>query len=217
MRYPKEKRVFMVTKYHRLSSSLKVQQAWTKKYPGENPPSHNTILANVKKFKETGSIQDLPHIVNKVNTQRELAKKELTDLIHRLPKLSIRKAACAVGMNRESVRIFLKEDLHLKPYKEHEYHQLLPDDYEKRVEFANWVVSLPKEDLLAFIMSDEAWFYLTMPINKQNDRYWSLSKPLEYIERPVNIDEKILKSCFENFSNRCSLILTAEGGHIEDK
>jgi hypothetical protein len=194
MRYTKEKRVFMVTKYHRFQSSLKVQQAWDKKYPGEKSPTARTILANVKKFKETGSIQDLPHIFTKVNEQRESAKKQLIDLIHEFPKLSVRKAASAVGLNRETVRVFLKEDLHLKPYKEQEYHQLLPADHDKRVEFANWVLSLPPEALLCFIMSDEAYFYLTPPINKQSDRIWSATKPLESIQRPLQ-DERVLVWC----------------------
>lgn len=105
MRYTKEKRVFMVTKYHRFQSSLKVQQAWDKKYPGEKSPTARTILANVKKFKETGSIQDLPHIFTKVNEQRESAKKQLIDLIHEFPKLSVRKAASAVNHSGNNIAV----------------------------------------------------------------------------------------------------------------
>ena len=42
MRFPWEKRIFMVKKNHQLSSSLKVQQAWITKYPGQKPPPAET-------------------------------------------------------------------------------------------------------------------------------------------------------------------------------
>ena len=36
------------------------------------------------------------------------------------------------------------------------------------------------------------------------------------IEREIkNINKKMLEKNFENFRNRCSLIVSAEGGHIE--
>ena len=215
MRYTKEKRVFMVTKYHRFQSSLKVQQAWDKKYPGEKSPTARTILANVKKFKETGSIQDLPHIFTKVNEQRESAKKQLIDLIHEFPKLSVRKAASAVGLNRETVRVFLKEDLHLKPYKEQEYRV---QDYLKSkfgnffIDKTKWPPRSPDLNACDFFL----WGYLKERAYKPLPN--TIHDLKENIKREIkNIDEKILHSCFKNVSNRCSLILSAEGGHIEDK
>ena len=47
--------------------------------------------------------------------------------------------------------------------------------------------SHPPEALTMMIVFDEAWFYLTLPINKQKDRTWNQEKPLEYIERPQKI------------------------------
>ena len=43
------------------------------------------------------------------------------------------------------------------------------------------------EALTMMIVSDEAWFYLTLPINKPKDQTWSKEKPLEYIERPQKV------------------------------
>jgi hypothetical protein len=38
-------RVFIVKNYYELNSSpVKVQRAWSKEYPGKNPPSDSTII-----------------------------------------------------------------------------------------------------------------------------------------------------------------------------
>ena len=51
------------------------------------------------------------------------------------------------------------------------------------------------------ICSDEAYFYLTLPLNKQNNRIWSGSRPLEGIEVPVH-DQKILVWCIFIFCKK---------------
>ena len=71
---------------------------------------------------------------------------------------------------------------------------LEPDDYPKRVELANWFLTLPKNTNEWFIFSDEAYFYLTESINKQNNRMWLESRPIDWIERPL-FDDKVLVWC----------------------
>ena len=63
----------MLTKNHRLSSSLKARQAWITKYLGVNPSPDKTIMGHVN------SINNLPHAVTKVNKRVELTKNQLTD------------------------------------------------------------------------------------------------------------------------------------------
>ena len=55
-------------------------------------------------------------------------------------------------------------------------------------------ISGPKDQVFFFICSDEAYFYLTLPINKQKNRMWSNSRPLEGIEMPLH-DQKVLVWC----------------------
>ena len=47
------------------------------------------------------------------------------------------------------------------------------------------------QPLYLFIYSDEAYFYLTLPINKQNNRNWRESSPYQGIEIHLH-DEKVL-------------------------
>ena len=64
----------------------------------------------------------------------------------------------------------------------------------KGVNFANWFLSLPMDTKYFFTCSDEAYFYLTLPINKQNNRNWCESPPYEGIEIHLH-DGKVLVWC----------------------
>ena len=86
----------------------------------------------------------------------------------------------------------LHDDLHVKSYKE--WHKLEEYDNEKRVKFAQWFLLRPQHTKYFFICSDEAYFYLILPLNKQNNRIWSDSRPLEGIEVPL-YNQKVLVWC----------------------
>ena len=65
---------------------------------------------------------------------------------------------------------------------------------ERRVDFASWFLNPPKNAHEWFIFSDEAYFYLSESINKQNKRMCLDSRPIDWIERPLH-DEKVLVWC----------------------
>ena len=77
-RHVKEKRIFMVEKFHQFQSSLKVIDAWKQEFPDEKPPTAKTILYQVKKFKIYGSIAELPRVHLKTKPEREEAKNRST-------------------------------------------------------------------------------------------------------------------------------------------
>ena len=92
-------------------------------------------------------------------------------------------------------------DLHLKPYKFHNFQALKDADYEKRLIFANWLISLPKLTEMLMFFSDEAYFYLRLPINKQNNRYWGDTDQLYTVEVPLH-DEKVFSEKMWFINNR---------------
>ena len=108
--------------------------------------------------------------------------------------MSTRKAASAIGVSQTLILTILHDDLHLKPYKFHNFQALEDADYEKRLIFANWFISLPKLTEMFMFFSDEAYFYLRLPINKQNNRYWGDTDQLYTVEVPLH-DEKVLVWC----------------------
>ncbi len=74
-RHVKEKRIFMVEKFHQFQSSLKVIDAWKQEFPDEKPPTAKTILYQVKKFKIYGSIAELPRVYISKQSQKEKKRK----------------------------------------------------------------------------------------------------------------------------------------------
>ena len=114
-------------------------------------------------------------------------------MVKEFPNLSIRKAASAVNVSTTLMYSILHDDLHLKPYKFNVW-QKLEIDYQKRVDFAQWFLSLALDAKFRFICSEEAYFYLTLTVNKQNQRIWSELQPNEGVEIPLH-DEKILVWC----------------------
>ncbi len=71
------------------------------------------------------------------------------------------------------------------------YSQLI---FPKRLDFCNWMKTLPRNAADWFIFSDESYFYITKIANKQNNRLWLETRPKYGIERPL-YDQKVLVWC----------------------
>jgi hypothetical protein len=194
MKYDSEKRIFMVQKYYDLKKIILVQRAFRTKYAGEKAPDHKTIKYYVAQFEKDGSVSHNRSKPKQISAKREEAKSAVEQMFEEFPQLSIRKAASALTVSPTLVYHILHEDLHFKPYKLHSWHKLKPEDFPKRLKFAEWFSGLPPNHKFFFIFSDEAYFYLTLPKNKQNNRIWGKSNPYEGIEEPLN-DEKVLVWC----------------------
>lgn len=145
-------------------------------------------------FEKYGSVAHVPPKHKNPGQKREKVKNQLENLVSEFPNLSIRKASSALGVSPTLVYHIFHDDIHLKPYKFHIWHKLEDMDYEKRLNFANWFLKLPKASHDYIICSDEAYFYLTLPINNQNNRQWSKSQPYIGVEKPLH-DQKILVWC----------------------
>ena len=110
------------------------------------------------------------------------------------PSLSTRKAASALQCSQTFIVTVLHDDLHLKPFKFHNWHFIEEHDYAKRLEFAQCFLKLRKSTEQFMIFSDEAYFYLTLPNNKQNNLYWDVSANWYGIKVPLH-DKKVLVWC----------------------
>ena len=148
----------------------------------------------VSNFEKHGSVAHVPPKRKDTAQKREKAKNQLEKLVSDFLNLSIRKAAVAIDVSPTLVYHVFHDDLHLKPYKFHLWHKLETKDYEKRVNFASWFLNLPKSAKDYMICSDEAYFYLTVPVNIQNNRQWSRAPPYMDVEKPLQ-DQKILVWC----------------------
>ena len=157
-------------------------------------PDRSTILSIVRKFEKNGSIDNLLGRTRKTSQKRKDAKLVLERVVAEKPDLSLSEESQVADISSSLARLVLKQDLGLKPYKLPEYYELKPDDHPKRLDFCIWFKTLPKDTCMRLICSDEAYFYLTKPVNKQNNRLWLKTRPTEGIERPL-IDLKVLVWC----------------------
>ena len=194
MKYNLVQRVFLVKKFYELKEISLVQRAFRREYPKDGTPNYSVIKNILSNFEKYGSVAHVPPKHKNLGQKREMAKKQLENMVSDFPKLSIRKAASAVGVSPTLVYHIFTDDLHLKPYKFHLWHKLEDKDYEKRLNFAHWFLKQPESTHEYIICSDEAYFYLTLPLNNQNNRQWSKSNPYIGIEKPLN-DQKILVWC----------------------
>ena len=194
MKYNLVQRVFLVKKVYELKEISLVQRAFRREYPKDRTPNYSVIKNILSNFEKFGWVAHVPPKHKNLGQKREMAKKQLENMVSDFPKLSIRKAASAVGVSPTLVYHIFTDDLHLKPYKFHLWHKLEDKDYEKRLNFAHWFVKQPESTHEYIICSDEAYFYLILPLNNQNNRQWSKSNPYIGIEKPLN-DQKILVWC----------------------
>jgi hypothetical protein len=186
MGYDKEKRIFIVRNYIKFNNITKVQRAWRSQFNNIPAPSRTAILYNVSKFEKTGSVEYIHRVQPTPTQKREDAKNVINNMVSENPRLSIRKLALTTEVSYSTVRNILVDALHLKPFKFQIYHELQPGDFSKRVDFAQWFLKLPQYAVDFFICSDEAYFYINEPINKQNNRLWLKEKPEDTIERPLH-------------------------------
>ena len=194
MKYDIAQRVFLVKKFYEFKQIISVQRAWRSEFPKTTTPGRSVIMNIISNFDKTGWVGHVSPKLKNPSQKREAAKIQVKNIVSEFSSLSIRKASSAFGISSTLVYHILHDDLHLKPYKFHQWHKLEEPDYEKRVIFAQWFLKLPPSAKLYMFCSDEAYFSLTLPMNHQNNRLWSQSQPIEGIETPLH-DQKILVWC----------------------
>jgi len=194
MKYDIPQRVFLLKNFYELKEICLVQRRFRNEYPKFGTPSRSVIMNIVSNFEKYGSVAHVPPKQKNPGQKREMVKNQLENLVSDFPNLSIRKAASAVGVSPTLVYHIFHDDLHLKPYKFHLWHKLEDKDHGKRLNFAHWILKLPLSAFDYLICSDEAYFYLTLPVNNQNNRQWSKSQPYIGVEAPLH-DQKILVWC----------------------
>lgn len=148
-------------------------------------PSGKTIRRWVRALEETGSTAR-PKATGRPRSvttpENVLAVRAAVGLS---PRRSARKHAIALGMSARSVRRILHKELSFHPYKIMVAQELMPHDYNNRVDRCQEMLERIPETS-TFFSSDEAHFHLCGAVNKQNFRYWADSNPKQLHERPLH-------------------------------
>jgi hypothetical protein len=90
------------------------------------------VIRNIiSNFEKTGSVVHVTQKPKKTSQKYEDTKNKLENMVSDFSTFSIRKAASAIGVSSTLVYHILLDDLHLKPYKFHQWHKLDDQDYQK--------------------------------------------------------------------------------------
>ncbi len=175
--YTVAEKVFIVECYLSHRSCVVVSREFKKKFLKRVTKSYIYFL--VRKFRKNGTL------LNNYKGRRTVISTELTlQIRHQLtegPGNSIRKVARRFPeVSNSTVYKVAKKYLKLHPYKMRLVHEIKPQDYPKRVQFAQWF--LDEEDMNGdyVFFSDESNFYTDGTVNGHNFIYWSSEKPEDH-------------------------------------
>lgn len=185
---PLLERIAMVKMFYELQDARAVTRAWGQTF-ATAPPHRMTVLWNVEKFEETGSVKmrSGKHERSVLHTDNLQAVADLVAANEGLP-LSVRQGAAQLGLARDSYHRALKE-LGLKCYRPQLVVELSDDDFDRRMQHCEtWLQKFAEEPQLLdnILWSDESEFRLNGHVNKHNCCYWSHGNPR--IQIPVSND-----------------------------
>lgn len=154
-----------------------------------NRPTESAIGKIVKKFKETGSVDDVKRPV------RGRARRSIENIaavredVAENPNTSIRHRAQQLHLSTATLHRILTKDLSLHAYKIQLVQEIKQTDHLKRRTFANWIHGqrqVNPEFSNQIFFSDEAHFHLNGYVNKQNCRIWANENPRVIFETQMH-------------------------------
>ena len=184
-----EQRVKLIEFYFKNDESLvRARRAYCRHFEVRSGPSESTISRLVQKFKDSGSVHDLPRS-GRPKTRTEECIEQVRASVEEDPQTSTRRRSSQLNMAHSSLYRILRMDLNLLPYKIQVVHNLLPDDLQRRLQYATSIQQHARTDphfTHYLIMSDEAHFHLDGYVNRQNCRFWGESNPRELHHRQLH-------------------------------
>ena len=150
----------------------------------ESIPCNNTMRSIFRKFKETGSVNDLPRSGRpSVDDDK---KDEIADHFADNPRTSIRQVAMEVSCSYGVVQKVARKELKLYPFKIQITQQLHEEDLALRMHMCDVLLEKIESNvsfLKSLIFSDESTFRLDGTVNRHNCRIWGTERPKETHER----------------------------------
>lgn len=120
-------------------------------------------------------------------------EQEIVDSVRENPGTSVRCIARQTGNHKSTVHRVLKEH-NLYPYHLQKVQTLLPQDFEKRVSFCNWLCQQNTRNVLfpsCILFSDEATFTRNGVTNLHNTHLWANENPRAVIQTHHQVHFKV--------------------------
>lgn len=190
LRFTLPERLEIIKKYYRNSGSVvSVQREFSRELGRHHRFSDQNIRRTIEKFEREFTLLDIKPPTRERTVRSEENIAAVAASLEQDHKKSIRRRAAELGIPRESTRLILRVDLGQHPYKMVLTQKLKPEDHRMRREFANWALTMLGANPnfgRTIIFSDEAHFWLSGHVNKQNCRYWSDHQPQNFEEAEMH-------------------------------
>jgi len=163
----------------RIRSYREVADLFNVIYPDRDPIANTIVKRTVDRFQRTGLIKEAPRSGRSKNANNVEKALDVLLTITDNPHTSVSRAAQANDISATSVRRILKKH-HYHPYKIHLVQELSEDDYDRKIEFCDTMMTRLADNHQFFnwiCFSDEATFELNGSVNRQNMRYWADENP----------------------------------------
>ena len=131
-----EQRTFIVKTFHETGSLRITRDRFGERFPDRQSPALKTIWANVRKSSKHGTILNR----NKGNSGRRRTGRSEANIEAVRQRLDEHPTGSSarrngVGLPHATFNRIMRLDLKLNPYRMHIRHQLLPQDYARRMQF----------------------------------------------------------------------------------
>jgi len=166
---------------------------------GANPCDARTLLNLIDRFRQTGSVADLPR--QKASNEDRISA--VSNALHDSDgRSSVRQLSGQLAIPPTSVYRILTSVLHLHPYKPRIVQTLTANSRQKRVEFCESFLLKLRQNVIHLhnvLWTDEASFYLHDVISVNNVYFWRDTNDQIIFEKPL-YSPKVTVWC--GFSNR---------------
>lgn len=151
-------------------------------FPGTRVPNSRTIRRTFLRLSSTGSFNRAPESYRRRDTVRVRDSSQanrVRQAVAQEPRVSVRAISRRTGVSATTAwRILHQGGYH--PYHVSLHQSFQPEDYNKRVDFCNWVLNTTEETpnfVDNVIWTDEAHFSRNSQVNLHNAHFWSRSNP----------------------------------------
>lgn len=196
--YTPQQRAFLVREYDRNNRNVaRVLERFREQYPHVRCPSRVTVYKNVRKYTVNGTSCNL----NKGRSGRrrtercpeniQAVREALENQEDGAPRISARRNG--LGLTSATFNRITRLDLRFHPYQMIKRHQLLDNDYQRRINFCQWLRRQNRRFLENVVIGDEAGFALNATVNTHNVREYHPrgEKPLDFDYQRSNDRHKL--------------------------
>ena len=187
--FSKDEETFVVKQFILSKSPIAVKRAFRVKFKSTRTtraltsiPAHHFSRV-YERFQNNGiarrcSNQDThPEHVKGVDKTNPEKVKIVENHFIEFPMDSLHNASITLDIPTSTLSDILRKKLKMRPYKISLSQTLTEAHKQQRKTFCQWILEQDDETISQIIFRDEKWFQLNQHPNRQNTRYWSVSKP----------------------------------------